>query len=169
MTIITRQEAITAKLSRYFTGVPCKRNHICERYTQSSVCIECLHPKFEAADIAARKQARLQVEEEKYVRRFAVARLDKLRIGVYTPNLPQVRDLVYALTVAREPILQPEDTQAPCRPQYRGPNTFLHAFRLHREDFDTVIAFNNALTPPATAEAIIADRDARNNKLLTAN
>lgn len=26
---------------RYFTGKPCKHGHICERYTRSSICVEC--------------------------------------------------------------------------------------------------------------------------------
>ena len=39
--IILRQDAIKKNLDRYFTGRPCKRNHISERYTKSRMCIEC--------------------------------------------------------------------------------------------------------------------------------
>jgi len=38
---ITRQEAKERKLPRYFSGIPCKRGHVCERYTSSGLCVEC--------------------------------------------------------------------------------------------------------------------------------
>ncbi len=41
MEIITRQEAKEQGLSRYFTGKPCKRGHVCERFIKSTHCIEC--------------------------------------------------------------------------------------------------------------------------------
>jgi len=41
MKIITKQHAIQNKLTRYFTGNPCKRGHISERYTISGMCCDC--------------------------------------------------------------------------------------------------------------------------------
>lgn len=41
MKIISRAEAKELGLKRYFTGVPCKRGHVCERYTGDSKCVEC--------------------------------------------------------------------------------------------------------------------------------
>lgn len=42
MEIVSRQEAITAGLSRYYTGArPCKYGHVCERETRTGRCIEC--------------------------------------------------------------------------------------------------------------------------------
>jgi hypothetical protein len=40
-TIITRAEARLANLKRYFTGVPCGRGHISERYVVGCRCIAC--------------------------------------------------------------------------------------------------------------------------------
>lgn len=40
MVVHSRKEAIALGLKRYFTGVPCKRGHICERRV-SDGCIEC--------------------------------------------------------------------------------------------------------------------------------
>lgn len=40
MQIITRKQAKDAGLRRYFTGVPCKRGHVVERYTSGS-CVSC--------------------------------------------------------------------------------------------------------------------------------
>lgn len=41
MEIITRAEAKAQGLVRYFTGVPCKHGHMCERLVRSATCVEC--------------------------------------------------------------------------------------------------------------------------------
>ena len=41
MDIITRNEAKERGLTRFFTGIPCKHGHVCERHTKSGTCIEC--------------------------------------------------------------------------------------------------------------------------------
>lgn len=41
MDIISREEAKRQGLKRYFTGKPCLRGHICERYIISSTCTQC--------------------------------------------------------------------------------------------------------------------------------
>lgn len=38
---ITRKEAKINKLSRYFTGIPCKHDHIAERFTSNCECVTC--------------------------------------------------------------------------------------------------------------------------------
>jgi hypothetical protein len=72
--------------------------------------------------------------------------MGKLKLAVFTPNLQQIREMAYALSVAREPLLRPGDCLAHCEPQYRGPNMFLHAFKLFPEDFEVLTAYNNSLT-----------------------
>jgi hypothetical protein len=37
-----REQARQQGLKRYFTGVPCKRGHVCERMVLNNSCIECL-------------------------------------------------------------------------------------------------------------------------------
>lgn len=39
--IINRAEAKALGLRRYFTGIPCKRGHVCERRTSDKHCTEC--------------------------------------------------------------------------------------------------------------------------------
>lgn len=39
--IISNKEAKSKGLTRYFTGIPCKKNHICERIVSSRKCVEC--------------------------------------------------------------------------------------------------------------------------------
>jgi 5-methylcytosine-specific restriction endonuclease McrA len=36
-----RKEALDAKQDRFYTGQPCSKGHICERYSISGQCIEC--------------------------------------------------------------------------------------------------------------------------------
>lgn len=40
--ITTRIEALQMGVTRYFTGKPCKRGHISNRYTQNGGCVECM-------------------------------------------------------------------------------------------------------------------------------
>lgn len=42
--IISRADAVALGLTRYYTGVACKHNHVAERYTSTTGCLECLHP-----------------------------------------------------------------------------------------------------------------------------
>lgn len=39
--IVTRAEALRQGLVRYFTGKPCKRGHISERFTRNGTCLGC--------------------------------------------------------------------------------------------------------------------------------
>lgn len=39
---MTRNEAKAAGLKRYFTGNPCSRGHICERFVSTHSCVECV-------------------------------------------------------------------------------------------------------------------------------
>jgi len=39
--IISRKDAKSQGLTRYFTGIPCKYSHISERYVVNGLCIEC--------------------------------------------------------------------------------------------------------------------------------
>lgn len=41
MKIITREDAESQGLKRYYTGKPCRRGHAGERYTGSRKCVEC--------------------------------------------------------------------------------------------------------------------------------
>lgn len=39
--IITREAAHAQGLKRYYTGVPCKRDHVCERFVANTGCVMC--------------------------------------------------------------------------------------------------------------------------------
>lgn len=41
MQVITRQAALAIHQLRYFTGIPCGRGHVAERYVRSGSCLAC--------------------------------------------------------------------------------------------------------------------------------
>lgn len=51
MPILNRKKAKSAGLTRYFTGKPCKRGHISERFVSSFSCIECVRERNERKDV----------------------------------------------------------------------------------------------------------------------
>lgn len=54
-------------LARYFTGEPCKRGHICERYVAKGVCLECDLARRKTGDGARKKKD----QDRRYAARFA--------------------------------------------------------------------------------------------------
>ena len=41
MKIVSRREAMSLGLKRYYTGIPCSHGHVSERYTNMTRCVEC--------------------------------------------------------------------------------------------------------------------------------
>ena len=68
MKLVTRQQAIEQKLTRYFTGEQCKHSHIAERLLSNRTCIECqLSRKLEWSnrpDVKAKGLIRLNVYDK---------------------------------------------------------------------------------------------------------
>jgi 5-methylcytosine-specific restriction endonuclease McrA len=54
--IISRKDAKASKLMRYFTGTPCSRGHVSERYVSGYVCVDC-----QAAKAAAWQSANMDL------------------------------------------------------------------------------------------------------------
>ena len=44
--VISRQEAKELGLIRYYTGIPCKKGHLAERYVNNKTCFLCLKDKY---------------------------------------------------------------------------------------------------------------------------
>lgn len=40
------KEAKSLGIARYFTGRPCKRGHVCERFASTASCVECMRGHF---------------------------------------------------------------------------------------------------------------------------
>ena len=56
MKLISRKEAKAAGLKRYFTGKPCKRGHVAERFVCIKHCIECNRASTAAYDAEHREE-----------------------------------------------------------------------------------------------------------------
>jgi len=56
----TRQDAIRGGIPRYFSGEPCKRGHMSERWTLSGGCLQCIEENKakERAEFQAAREAR---------------------------------------------------------------------------------------------------------------
>jgi len=78
--IITRNQAITEQRTRYFTGIPCRHGHVCERYTTTSGCIECLRPKIVKPTVTADPftVAMFEAQRIESLARIEAARLQRI-------------------------------------------------------------------------------------------
>lgn len=138
MEIVTRHQAIDQKLSRYYTGKPCKRGHLSERYTQMSACIECLHPKFENSDIRDRRTARELVESEKKTAREAIhrarAKMVHIKIQLHQDDIDLFHAVLLAASIAHEPSIQLRHLLSRFVPKCTGPKTHIRGFMVFPED-----------------------------------
>lgn len=102
MVIISRKDAAAAGLGQYFTGKPCKYDHISPRYTQSGTCSQCV------LDAAAATRAATANAEFKPRTRFTQEREDKLRASVAARQAKV--EALRALVPIRVPINMPDVT-----------------------------------------------------------
>lgn len=63
--IITRDEAKASGLKRYFTGEPCKRGHVAERYVNNGQCCGCATEDWQLPERKARRHAYNRTPERK--------------------------------------------------------------------------------------------------------
>jgi hypothetical protein len=79
-TTITKKDALTQGLKRYFTGVPCKRGHVSERMVSSAICLDCHREKMSARYHADPEAAReYNRDYERANRAAATARTARYR------------------------------------------------------------------------------------------
>ena len=89
-TIILRSEARRQGLSRYFTGKPCKRGHVAERYVRNLTCVDCDREKQKAAqwhvknrerhnELGRQSNERCKDRRGEYNRSYHAANRDRIR------------------------------------------------------------------------------------------
>jgi hypothetical protein len=91
MEIITRAEALSRSLRRYFTGKPCKHGHACERRLSSGQCTECNRARcaahYKANPEASRERNRKSRETHKEEKRaYMMAHYPEQFRAAYDPN-----------------------------------------------------------------------------------
>lgn len=72
--MISRDEALSLGLKRYYNGVPCIRGHYAERYSSNHSCATCCYERLErryAAKRAEKKQRVVLSPEEYHRKRYA--------------------------------------------------------------------------------------------------
>ena len=95
MPIITKASARAAGLTRYFTGKPCKRGHVCERTVAGGHCVECHRmadskyyetntTKIRTKDSVRKKRERIQNRERVLAREAAWREKNRDSIRAYT-------------------------------------------------------------------------------------
>lgn len=116
MDVTSRKDAISRGLNKYFTGEPCKSGHIAQRYTQSSVCLECLHPSGCGSP-----------------RRQLAERMQKVLLLIHPDDYETVLSTVHLCAQMREPSLTREDVQTRVAPKAQC-GKMLYTFRAFPED-----------------------------------
>lgn len=88
---VTREEAKAVGLARYFTGMPCKRGHVVERYTTSkNACVLC------ARDLKAARYARDSEKVKASVKAYRDKNKERLKleaVAIYAANPDKKREL----------------------------------------------------------------------------
>jgi hypothetical protein len=78
--IIGRDEAKALGLKRFFTGKPCKRGHIAERYVRSGICSKCARKNFRRwyAENREHVQERVRKYQKDHPQKVQETRQDRL-------------------------------------------------------------------------------------------
>lgn len=66
MEIISRKQAKLQEIKKYFTGIPCNRGHLSERYTVTGNCILCKRQVNDQKYFSNNKELVLQKERDRY-------------------------------------------------------------------------------------------------------
>ena len=87
--IISRGEARDLRINKYYTGSPCKRDHISQRYTTTGLCVACISERAKRFSKAVRDTPPDTVSlKDRYVHPDDVKAVDML-----IASLKQARDL----------------------------------------------------------------------------
>ena len=126
METISRQEAKAKGLTRYYTGKPCKRGHVAERYVSNGHCVECDKKRREANSEKYREYHRKRYEanpekNRERARKWREANPEKSRerSRKWGKANPEKRFLIHAKNRARKKgvpfSLTPQDITIPAR------------------------------------------------------
>lgn len=89
MEIMTWKDAATRRLAKYFTGKPCIRGHLVQRYVSSKACIACI------AGYGRKNREFVKAQTQPQVSHISVTLLD-------TQDIPALLQFAESLNTARE-------------------------------------------------------------------
>lgn len=166
MKLITRLDAIELKLTRYFTGQPCKRGHICNRYTKTAACIECLHPKFVTTeshqrklDAITRREGKLLQQQERERIASILRMMEQIKIRLHDNDVLLFESAVLGAAICREPSLGMKDVRTRFVPKYWGSNQKLHAFKCFSPDKASLFVLQDSLESARRAVVPLSPQD----------
>ena len=83
MKIITREEAISSGLTRYFTNKPCKSGHTSERWVNEYKCIECdKNLQIKSKEKRKIRRDESKTEKREYDKKYRIENKDRINIRV---------------------------------------------------------------------------------------
>lgn len=97
MDTMSRKEAKSLNLNKYYTGLACINGHVAERYTTSGACSACV-----SASNTTRTGQTLEQSNE---RRATMSQLAEIKLRAYPQDWPTLRDTAAAVCLARYPAL----------------------------------------------------------------
>lgn len=125
MLITTRSQAITDQLFRYYTGIPCKRGHLSQRYTNTGACISCLNPKIPNTLLAVRGEAK--------------AKMKIFKVALDVCDREQYTKIVHTYAQLREPKLYESDVCPRFDPRGVDGGRWVYSFRAFPADVPYLI------------------------------
>jgi hypothetical protein len=93
--VVTKQEAVVRRLTRFYTGNPCRHGHHAERYTSNGHCVTC-----NAASARAREARRSEIDPSYRMYRNTLRRTGMALQGRASPvhvlgcEQPRLRDFI---------------------------------------------------------------------------
>jgi hypothetical protein len=79
--IILKKDALEKGLKHYFTGIPCKAGHVCNRYTSNNSCVDCLQLRNEMPETKKRTEKWRNRNKKKLSEYFKEKRKDSDWVG----------------------------------------------------------------------------------------
>lgn len=140
MEIITREQARERGLSKYFTGQPCKNDHVAERYTTSAACQACL-----TESVAGVRRAVSGKPEATPERTAQLGQLVEVRLRIYPGDEGTLLDTAAAMTLARLPALVATDVVGARKGTKPEGGTLLYIVHVDPEDVRLVRDMQNAM------------------------
>lgn len=156
METMTRQQAMAAGKSKYFTGKACSHGHISERYTASGACAACV------SVAAAKNRANFTPEDGRKARKIARDLLEPIRLRILDTEAEALLGYAVAVTVARFPGVKASDV----RQKYVGKSIAgygLYTVNVHPDDAPGLRALAKAMLDAHTVDgaAVAAEVPAR--------
>lgn len=127
MEIMARKRAVELGRSTYFTGEPCRRGHISERYTQSGGCCLCV------AASSAKHRSEFMANRDNTPAARAKEQLRPLKMRVFEDDCETMLKLSRAVTQGRFPALSAKDVTL-WRPTDKQGSTALYQVWAHPDD-----------------------------------